>query len=81
MFDNLKKCHTFVQTKSSFLMRITIDIKEDKATFFLELIRSFDYIKVEKQEKVVETPLHIAQSYQSAPTAERQNVVTWVKAS
>ena len=45
----MTKIITFVYPNIAGMTRITINIKDSKVGFFLELIKNFDFVKVEKQ--------------------------------
>jgi putative addiction module component (TIGR02574 family) len=60
-------------------MKITLDVKEDKLMFFLELIRNFEFIKVDKSETSLLTQAHldVLDERLSDYAAQPDNVITW----
>jgi hypothetical protein len=60
-------------------MKITLDIKEDKLAFFLELLRNFEFVKVDKSDMLKLTQAHFdiledrIDIYESQP----DNVISW----
>jgi hypothetical protein len=60
-------------------MKITLDIKEDKLNFFLELIRNFEFVKVDKSETTLLTQAHLDLLEERLNTYELQpdNVISW----
>ena len=61
------------------LMRLTLEIQEDKLAFFLELIRNFSFIKLDEADKlaVSEELLAIVEERLAAYEAAPDNVITW----
>lgn len=58
------------------MKQITLEIKEDKYKFFLELIKNFDFISVSKNEKQKEILTSIARGMKEAELASRGKVRT-----
>jgi Putative addiction module component len=60
-------------------MKFTIEIREDKISFFLELIRNFNFVKLEASDKPTLTPEHLAilEERLAAYEADPDNFVTW----
>lgn len=60
-------------------MKIVLEIEEDKIPFFLELIRNFNFVRVEEADKSLLTPEHLAilEERLAAYEADPENVVSW----
>ncbi|MFN0037166.1 MAG: addiction module protein [Saprospiraceae bacterium] len=60
-------------------MKLTLEIQEEKIPFFLELIRNFNFVRVDNTDKLTLTDEHLAileerlAAYEAAP----DDVVTW----
>lgn len=60
-------------------MRLTLDIQEDKIAFFLELIRNFDFVRLDEADKFSLHPEHLSileerlADYEAAP----DNFISW----
>jgi hypothetical protein len=53
------------------MKQITLEVKEDKYKFFLELIRNFDFISVSKNEKQKEILTSVARGMKEAELASK----------
>jgi hypothetical protein len=60
-------------------MKITLDIKEDKLAFFLELLRNFEFVKVDKSDilKLTQAHLDILEERIDIYESQPDNVISW----
>lgn len=60
-------------------MKLTLEIEEDKIPFFLELIRNFNFVRVDAADKALLNREHllILEERLAAYEADPENVVSW----
>jgi hypothetical protein len=58
------------------MKHITLEVKEDKYKFFLELIKNFDFISVSKNEKQKEILTAVARGMKEAQLASKGKIKT-----
>ncbi len=60
-------------------MKLTLEIQEEKMAFFLELIRNFNFVRVDSADKLVLSQAHLdileerLAAYEAAP----EDVIAW----
>ena len=70
---------SFVVSLQRICMKLTLEIQEEKLSFFLELIRNFNFVRVDTADKLTLTQEHLdileerLAAYEAAP----DDVITW----